>query len=340
MPGRRYSPVRRRISAATLPAWRMRSIISGDLMRGSSQWIGTPDSAYGGRSMWSGTVRIGETAPCSTRPSERLWHRLYLRPLPHQHGSLACGSSGGGFGNRSHQAIQSTNCLRQMNPRDRRGVRIRARAGRSASRRRTGGRRRRSWRRLGRPCQNSQAVGTQPPSAPVRRARHRSVAEPGLDLGDAARRARRAIGDRLRLRRRPRPDLARARPGGEVVVALGGVERARSCPRTRTWRCRSSQPNVAAATGWALELAALDRLVVREEREARARRRRAPAPSGRRARRRRRPSTSVIAFGSATPASKASPCQRRHCSIGSAVDVGDVDPGRLVLHPPVADLVG
>src|SRR6478752_5568036 len=95
IPGRRYSPVRRRISAATLPAWRMRSIVSGVLMRGSSQWTGMPDSAYGGRAMWSGTVRIGDTAPCSTRPSERLWQRLYLRPLPHQQGSFACGSRAG-----------------------------------------------------------------------------------------------------------------------------------------------------------------------------------------------------------------------------------------------------
>ena len=47
--------------------------------------------------MCGGTVRIGVTTPCSTRPSVRRWHRLYLRPLPHQHGSLACGNSSGGL---------------------------------------------------------------------------------------------------------------------------------------------------------------------------------------------------------------------------------------------------
>ena len=57
----------------------------------------TPVSAYGGRAMWSGTARIGLTTPCSTRPSSGLWQRLYLRPLPHQHGvvRLRAARSGG-----------------------------------------------------------------------------------------------------------------------------------------------------------------------------------------------------------------------------------------------------
>src|ERR687889_222118 len=67
------------------------SISSVDLARGSSHGIGMPLSAYGGRPMWAGTSRIGLTVPGSTRPSDRLWQRLYLRPLPHQQGSLACG---------------------------------------------------------------------------------------------------------------------------------------------------------------------------------------------------------------------------------------------------------
>ena len=48
--------------------------------------------------MWSGTSRIGLIVPGSTRPSVRLWHRLYFRPLPHQHGSLAWGSTAGALG--------------------------------------------------------------------------------------------------------------------------------------------------------------------------------------------------------------------------------------------------
>src|SRR6516225_4147318 len=33
-------------------------------------------------------MRIGLTRPGSTRPAVSLWQRLYLRPLPHQQGSL------------------------------------------------------------------------------------------------------------------------------------------------------------------------------------------------------------------------------------------------------------
>ena len=45
----------------------------------------------------------GLTTPGSTRPSERLWQRLYLRPLPHQHGSLACGRVVGGLASVLHR---------------------------------------------------------------------------------------------------------------------------------------------------------------------------------------------------------------------------------------------
>ena len=45
--------------------------------------------------MWEGTVRIGATIPGTTRPSMPLWHRLYLRPEPHQQGSLDCGRTAG-----------------------------------------------------------------------------------------------------------------------------------------------------------------------------------------------------------------------------------------------------
>src|SRR5205823_2325875 len=74
-------------SPAARPATRIFSMISGDFTRGSAQRVTGP-SAYGGRRMWGGTVRSGLTRPGSTRPSIVLWQRLYLRPLPHQHGSF------------------------------------------------------------------------------------------------------------------------------------------------------------------------------------------------------------------------------------------------------------
>lgn len=46
--------------------------------------------------MWSGTLRVGLTIPGRTRPSSERWQRLYLRPLPHQHGSLEAGRAAGG----------------------------------------------------------------------------------------------------------------------------------------------------------------------------------------------------------------------------------------------------
>ncbi len=61
---------------------------SGDLIRGSFQRGGIPVSAYGGRAIVAGTLRIGLTSWGTTRPSRGLWHRLYFRPLPHQHRSL------------------------------------------------------------------------------------------------------------------------------------------------------------------------------------------------------------------------------------------------------------
>jgi hypothetical protein len=74
----------------------MRSMISGDLTRGSDQRGADPVSAYGGNWMCAGTLRMGLMTPCCTRPSVGLWQRLYLRPLPHQQASFACGSTAGG----------------------------------------------------------------------------------------------------------------------------------------------------------------------------------------------------------------------------------------------------
>ena len=74
-------------------------------------------------------------------------------------------------------------------------------------------------------------------------------------------------------------------------------------------------------------------------RRIRARRPHARAGSGHRARRRGRPCPSVIAFGSATPASSASSCHRCHCTIGSAYTSSISSAVRLVLHPPLTDPV-
>lgn len=40
---------------------------------------------------------MGLTTPGWMRPSVPLWQRLYLRPDPHQHGSLAVGRTAGGW---------------------------------------------------------------------------------------------------------------------------------------------------------------------------------------------------------------------------------------------------
>ena len=98
MPGRTASPARRRISAATAPA---RAHPGDDVGRLDARLV--PRLGLAG-------VGVGRpvdvrAAPCasarprpgSTRPSLRLWHRLYFRPLPHQHGSLACGRVEGGL---------------------------------------------------------------------------------------------------------------------------------------------------------------------------------------------------------------------------------------------------
>jgi hypothetical protein len=42
--------------------------------------------------MDAGTDLIGLTNPGRMRPSDFLWQRLYLRPLPHQQASFAAGS--------------------------------------------------------------------------------------------------------------------------------------------------------------------------------------------------------------------------------------------------------
>ena len=65
---------------ATLPLWRIASMISGDLTRPSSQASYSPVSAYGGRAMWSGTERIGVTSPWQHAALRLLVTALVLAP--------------------------------------------------------------------------------------------------------------------------------------------------------------------------------------------------------------------------------------------------------------------
>src|SRR5690606_41911812 len=92
-PGATAAPTTCSTSAAARPAARMRSMTSGERTCGPGVRVGTPVSAYGGRGMWSGTGRGGLILPGRTRSVLALWHRLYLRPLPHQQGSLAVGAT-------------------------------------------------------------------------------------------------------------------------------------------------------------------------------------------------------------------------------------------------------
>ena len=171
--------------------------------------------------MCSGTLRIGETEPCRTRPSERLWQRLYLRPLPHQQGSLACGSRAGasatvrirtssvGGRDRDRRCYGASRTISQPP----------AVAGRPGGRGGGWSGPARTPRRSGRSRQPPQYGGRGTGPSPNRA----SIS--------ATQRVELVAGrDRLRLGRRPRPDLAAAWAGGEVVVALRRRRRARSCP--------------------------------------------------------------------------------------------------------------
>ncbi len=79
------------MSAASLPVRRMRSMMSADLTRGSSQRSTVPPSAQVGFGIVSGTVLIGEMVPCRMGVEAPLWQRLYFLPLPHQQASFAFG---------------------------------------------------------------------------------------------------------------------------------------------------------------------------------------------------------------------------------------------------------
>ena len=82
-PGATFSPARRSTSAATLPAWRIRSMISGALTRGSAQRIGRPRCRRtAAAAMWSGTDRTRADDALQHPALERLVAALVLAPAP------------------------------------------------------------------------------------------------------------------------------------------------------------------------------------------------------------------------------------------------------------------
>ena len=178
----------------------------------------------------------------------------------------------------------------------------------------------------------------EPPATPVRRSRHVAVGEALVERDRPAPRAppgRRSpslCGDAHA------PSwLARGREAkySSLSASADPLDRRRG---RRTWRCRSSHENTADATGRRVELAALGALVVREERRGRVRRRVRTSTiraSG-------TPSAStvatVIAFGSATPPSDGLVVPAVPLRDRVGVDVGDVEPGGLVLDAPSPQL--
>ena len=97
MPGRTAAPVSASTSAAERPVRRMRSMIVGRLHAAAPAGGGHARVGVGGALDVGGHGRQGLIVPGTMRPSSSLWHRLYLRPLPHQHGSFersAVGAAG------------------------------------------------------------------------------------------------------------------------------------------------------------------------------------------------------------------------------------------------------
>ena len=144
-------------------------------------------------------------------------------------------------------------------------------------------------------------VDAEAPAAPEAGPRHVAAGELGV-------RRRRCAGRGRRGRRAPRSAATPTPRSGCRAGARRSRRRSRRRstrsigPRTRTWRCRSSQANTPAPRGLAVDLAALRAVVVGVEHEARARRRRGRARSGRRAGRRRRPWPGPSRSARSTPA--------------------------------------
>ena len=244
---------------------------SGDLTRGSSQRADV--AGVGVRR--PGDVRRHRCAsaddpPGSTRPSVRLWQRLYLRPLPHQHGSLAWGSTAGGCV-RSLDDVVEHHCpgyepqpsratasrlawrpmpLRQRRwrtsspePTDEEAAAIVAAVERAVAPRRRAGRGRRGARRRG-----SSAVG-----GGASRSRCAAPAR-GPERHRARSCRRRADHRRHRPRRRSTP-AATARPIVETLDGLAAGHRytstsaspSRPCP-ARPARCAAASPRSTTST--------------------------------------------------------------------------------------------
>ena len=142
--------------------------------------------------------------------------------------------------------------------------------------------------------------------------------ELGLDGGDAPVEVG-AVGEHLALRRRPRADLAVARAARRSRRRSRRRRPARSAPRTRTWRCRSSQANTPAPRGLASSWRLFGAVVVGEEHEPAVVDAADEHDTGRRAGRR----ASTVASDHRVRLGRPRPSwrrrtTRRHCSIGSA----------------------
>ncbi len=172
-------------------------------------------------------------------------------------------------------------------------------------------------------------LGDQQPPAPVRRTGHVGPGEALLDGGDEALELG-PVGDHLALRRRPRADLARARARGEVGVARGVVEPL-DAPAHPHLAVQLQPAEHRRRRAERFELAALGARVVGEEREAAlvgAADEHDPGVGSAvgvdRAERHR------VRLGHADLERLGVPALPLHHRV--AVDVGDVEPGRLVLH--------
>ena len=126
--------------------------------------------------------------------------------------------------------------------------------------------RKRSWRRLGRPCQNSISAGDDAVAAPVRRARDVATLEARGDGGEL-RLEMRAVRDDRGLLRRPRAELAAARTRAKVGLGLLAGRLLRRADDLQL-PLEQDPEEVRGDAGILGDRVPLRALVVREEREA------------------------------------------------------------------------
>ena len=179
-------------------------------------------------------------------------------------------------------------------------------------------------------------LGHDPEAAPERGSGHVVAGEALLDRGDGGL-ERGPVGQTVGSGRDAHAAIWL--PRGRVGVVGVGLARGRSCstvPRTRTWRCSSSQPNVRLAQRVGRQLRALAEPRLEKNVNPRSS---APRTSTKRAS--GWPSASTvartIALGSVHPASTASSYQPLPLHDRVGIEIGEVEPGGLVLRAAVGD---